>query len=185
MAELELLVARYRKVLTADMGLTVRTVYDATLAFETGGLNMLVFLEERDPGYLHLVAMFPPPEQELEPADLALMCNQATKEAKVAKVVVDDDGDLIVSAEMIVAGTDLIPSRKQLAAVLPRAMSAVFNAVGKVSMSLELMGISRAVYDGDEANPDGFESNEGPKQSPSKHEQRRPSAPTDEDESGS
>ncbi len=185
MAELERLVARYRKVLATDMGLTVRTVDDATLAFEAGGLNMLIFLEERDPEYLHLVAMFPPPEQDLESGELALICNQATKEAKVAKVVLDEDGDLIVSAEMIVAGTDLIPSRKQLAAVLPRAMSAVFNAVSKVSMSLELMGISRAVYEGDDTHPDDAEGSDGPKQSPSKHEQRRPAAPTDEDESGS
>lgn len=181
MAELERLVERYRLVLVDDMGLTVRSVDEGTLAFEAGGLNLLLFLEDRDPEYLHLVAMFPPPEQELEFSELARMCTQATKEAKVAKVVVDEDGDLIVSAEMIVAGTDLVPSHEHLAAVLPRAISAVFNAVNKISMSLELIGISRAVYDGDEDDPDGLQSGDGPKQSPSKHEHRRRPAP-EEDE---
>ncbi len=184
MAELERLVARYRDVLTEEMGLTVRTVDDSTLAFEAGTLNLLLFLEDRDPEYLHLVAMFPPPEPELEAAELALLCNQVTKEAKVAKVVVDDDGDLIVSAEMILAGTDLVPSRALIAAVLPRAISAVFNAVNKMSMSLELIGISRAVYDGDDGDPDGLQANEGPKQSPAKRQHRRRAQAPEDDDSG-
>ena len=181
MAELDRLVERYRAVLTDQMGINVRTVDESTLAFEAGTLNLLLFCEERDPEYLHLVAMFPPPEQDLEPGEMARMCNQVTREAKVAKVVVDEDGDLIVSAEMIVAGTDLVPSAAHLAAVLPRAISAVFNAVNKISMSLELIGISRAVYEGDEQEPDGGSTaNEGPKQSQAKRRQRkRPAAPED------
>jgi hypothetical protein len=183
MAELERLVARYRDVLADDMGLTVRSVDESTLAFEAGGLNLLLFLEERDPEYLHLVAMFPPPEQELDLTELTRMCNQATKEAKVAKVVVDEDGDLIVSAEMIVAGTDLVPSARLLAAVLPRAISAVFNAVNKISMSLELLGISRAIYDGEDGDPDGLAANEGPKRSSNKRQHRRRPTTDGEEES--
>lgn len=184
MAELDHLVQRYRDVLSEDMGFTVRTVDESTLAFEAGGLNLLLFLEDRDPEYLHLVAMFPPPEQDLELGELARMCNQATKEAKVAKVVVDDDGDLIVSAEMVVAGTDLLPSANHLAAVLPRAISAVFNAVNKISMSLELIGISRAVYDDDDPDADGSDANEGPKQSPMKRQHKRRNPPVEDDDSG-
>jgi hypothetical protein len=182
MAELQLLVERYRRVLTEEMGITVRSVDDATLAFEAGGLNLLLFCEERDPEYLHLVAMFPPPEQELDHGELCRMATQVTKEAKVAKVVVDEEGDIIVSAEMIVAGTDLVPSAAHIAAVLPRAISAVFNAVNKTSMSLELIGISRAVYDGDDDDPDGLSSDQGGKQAPNKHEQRRHHASTEDDE---
>ncbi len=184
MADLERVMTRYREVLTEDLGFTVRTVDESTLAFETAGLNLLLFLEDRDPEYLHLVAMFPPPEQDLEPGELALMCNQVTKETKVAKVVVDDNGGLIVTIELIVAGSDLIPTAQHLRAVLPRAVSAVFNAVNKFSMALELMGISRAVYEGDDSNPDGFDSDDGPKQSPSKHDQRPRSSPGEDDESG-
>ena len=51
--------------------------------------------------------------------------------------------------------------------------TAIFNAINKVSMSLELLGISRAVYDEDDGSGD-----EGPadrsKQHPDKAEKRRP-----------
>ena len=182
MAELARLVERYRKVLAEQMGVTVRSVDEATLAFEAGGLNLLLFCEERDPEYLHLVAMFPPPEQDLDHAELCRMCTQVTKEAKVAKVVIDEEGDIIVSAEMIVAGTDLLPSEAHLAAVLPRAISAVYNAVNKTSMALELIGISRAVYDGAEDDPDGLTGAEDDKQPQSKHEQRWRSSSAEDDE---
>jgi len=182
MAEIEQLVARYRDVITRDMGYAVRTVDESTLAFEVSGLNMLLFCEERDPEYLHLVAMFPPPEQEIEAGELAQLCNQVTKEAKVAKVVLDEDGDLIVSAEMIVAGTDLMPTPEQVAAVLPRAISAVFNAVNKISMALELLGISRAVYDGEEPAEEAGSGKDGPKRSPAKWDQHWPGPPADEPE---
>jgi hypothetical protein len=182
MAELERLVERYRSVLSDEMGLTVRTVDESTLAFETGGLNLLVFLEDRDPEYLHVVAMFPPPEQQLDAAELDRMCNLVTKEAKVAKVVADDDGDLIVSAEMIVAGADLMPTRSHLAAVLPRAITAVFNAVSKITMSLELHGISQAVYDGEPGDLDGADEADSTKHSRAKrHHRRRPTTGDGED----
>jgi len=181
MAELERLVARYTAVLRDEMGLSVRSVDEATLALETAGLNLLLFLEERDPEYLHLVALFPPPEQEVEPAELSRICNQVTKEAKVAKVVLDEEGDLIVSAEMIVAGTDLMPSSAQLAAILPRTVSAIYNAANKVSMALELHGISRAVYDG-ETQPEESPTAEDPKHASGKWRQRgqEPSAGDDD-----
>jgi hypothetical protein len=184
MAELERLVGRYREVLSDDLGFTVRSVDEATLAFETADLNLLVFLEDRDPEYLHLVAIFPPPELDLDEAELVRMCNQVTKEAKVAKVVADEDGDLIVSAEMIVAGTDLMPSRAHLASVLPRAISAVFNAVGKITMSLELHGISQAVYDGAAGDLDGLGLEDPPKHGRTKRQHRRKPQPSDEDDAG-
>jgi hypothetical protein len=173
MAEVERLVERYRAVLGDEMGLTVHAVDESTLAFETGGLNLLIFLEDRDPEYLHLVAVFPPPEQELGAAELNRMCNLVTKEAKVAKVVTDDDGDLIVSAEMIVAGPDLMPTRAHLAAVLPRVVTAVFNAVSKITMSLELHGISQAVYDGDAGDLDGPAVGDNAKHSRARRRPRR------------
>lgn len=181
MAELQRLVERYRDVLVEEMGITVRSVDDATLAFEAGGLNLLLFLEESDPEYLHLVAVFPPPEQELDLGELAKMCTQVTKEAKVAKVVLDEDGDIIVSAEIIVAGADLMPSSSHIAAVLPRAITAVFNAVSKTSMSLELIGISRAVYDGSDEEAETPTHRDGQKQSPDKREHRRRAVNDDED----
>ena len=46
MAEVERLVERYRAVLGDEMGLTVHAVDESTLAFETGGLNLLIFLED-------------------------------------------------------------------------------------------------------------------------------------------
>ncbi len=184
MAELDRLVARYREVLTEDLGVSPRAVDEATLAFEAAGLNMLLFLEERDPEYLHLVAMFPPPEQEVEHAELVRLCNQVTREAKVAKVVLDEEGDLIVSAEMIVAGTDLVPSRAQLTAVLPRATAAVFNAVNKISTSLELLGIARAVYDGQAEDTDGLDGEDDGKQPPAKRQHRHRPPPAQDGGAG-
>lgn len=173
MAELERLSERYRRVLQDQLGISVRMVDEATLAFEVAEVNLLLFLEDRDPEYLHLVAMFPPPEQELERVELLQLCTQVTHEAKVAKVILDEEGDLVVSAEMIVASADCLPTAEHLAAVLPRAITAIFNAINKVSMSLELLGISRAVYDEDDGSGD-----EGPadrsKQHPDKAEKRRP-----------
>lgn len=181
MAELERLVERYRTVLVEDMGLTVRDVDESTLAFESGGLNLLVFLEDRDPEYLHLVAMFPPPDQDLEPGQLDRMCNLVTREAKVAKVVTDEDGDLIISAEMLVAGPDLLPSRSHLSVVLPRALTVVFNAVNKMMMSLELHGISHAVYDRDDEDLDGIGETDPPKRSRAKQD-KQPKRPSGDDE---
>ena len=153
MAEMARLMERYRDVLQERMGVTVQSVDEETLAFEVAGLNVLAFLEERDPEYLHLAAIFPPPEEQYEELEILRLCNQVTKEAKVAKVVVDPQGDLIVSAEMLVAAPDCMPTVEQLTAVLPRALTTIFNAVGKVSMSLELLGISQAVYE-DGADPE-------------------------------
>ena len=184
MAEVERLIERYRGVLSDEMGLTVRSVDESTLAFETGGLHLLVFLEDRDPEYFHLVAMFPPPEQELDAAELDRMCNLVTKEAKVAKVVADEDGDLIVSAEMIVAGPDLMPTRSHLAAVLPRAVTAVFNAVSKITMSLELHGISQAVYDGEAGDLDGAGDTDDTKNSRAKRQHRRRPTTNDGEDAG-
>jgi hypothetical protein len=67
-----------------------------------------------------------------------------------------------------------MPSRSHLAAVLPRAVTAVFNAVSKITMSLELHGISQAVYDGDAGDLDGDAGDtESTKHSRAKRQHRR------------
>jgi hypothetical protein len=149
MAQLDRLVHRYLGVLNDLMGLDAEPVDEGSLAFEVGGLNLLLFLEERDPEFLQVVAVFPPPEQDLEPEEFVRICMEVSREAKVAKVVLDEEGDLFIQAEMIVAGPDLMPSADLLAAVLPRTVSTIFHALNRLSTALELAGISRATSAGE------------------------------------
>jgi hypothetical protein len=155
MAQLDRLLDRYLSVLVDQMGVDAEPVDEGSLAFEIGGLNLLLFLEERDPEFLQVVAVFPPPEQDIEPDELARICLQVSREAKVAKVVVDEEGDLFIQAELIVAGPDLMPSAELLAGILPRTVSTIFHALNRLSTALELAGISRATSAGEGGAFDG------------------------------
>lgn len=127
----------YTEVLANRMGNDVE-VNGSTLQAElVEGLITIFRLYENDPEYLHISAIFDAPDGDISTDRVREICATATLDSKVGKAVIDKDGDLIFSVEMIVAGPDLLPSPEHLQAILPRAIQILLTIAQKTLMEIE------------------------------------------------
>lgn len=140
------LVEVYTEVLSNRMGHDVR-VGPAAIHFQPReDLNAQVILCERDPEYLCVRASFEAPEGPITPDELLRICNNTTLRIKGVKSVVDSDGDIDFSIEMLVAAPDCLPSPDHLQAILPRALSMLLCGIQRTLTDIAISDVERAEF---------------------------------------
>lgn len=147
MSVVERLADLYIAVLTERMGLAAEARQDVVLFRPLGDLKVLVQLYESDPGYLQLIARYAPFNPPVDRAAMLGLCNGATGKTKGAKAVLQDDGSVNYTVEMLVAGPGCLPDPSHLTAVLPRAVSMLTSVIREVQTGVTL---SRMEQDLDE-----------------------------------
>ncbi len=135
MASVEKIAAVYEQALADRMGLPVSRRGDV-LVVTVQDARLLIQLYENDPEYLRLFGFFEGPGT-LERSQLERICATTAETIKCSKARVDDDGDLRLSVELIVAGPDCIPDVDHLVSILPRALSIFFATVQRIGTELE------------------------------------------------
>lgn len=148
MVSVERIAQRYVGVCGDRLGMPARfDPDDGVVVFEAHGATWLLFPSAGDPEYLRL--MLPnfyrvTPEEPLGELAMLRVCQQVTTRCKGAKVLLDPNGGLSTSVEMLVAPPDCLPTEEQLVAVLPRAMHMALTAARRAYEEVQLVGIAQA-----------------------------------------
>jgi hypothetical protein len=137
MAEIKALQDLYINVLHDDLSIVGKLDSDGDIIFEIVGSGFFFFsLNANDPEYMMLVyAAFSDEEQARKHGktldDMYKICNKINGRCKVAKLHIrdNDDKDVFATAEMIVAGTDQLPTKEHLSAIMKRTLSMLLNGV--------------------------------------------------------
>jgi hypothetical protein len=80
--------------------------------------------------------------KSLKPETIDACAAHFTKRHKIVKVCPSNDGDLVLSAEVVVAGHCQLPDPMHLAAVMPRLFNALVATAARVGQTLELEALS-------------------------------------------
>lgn len=149
------LTQRYLTVLNDDLGWDAAEDTGGIIVRSTvGGGRLSIWIDNnapRDPEYFRMHTGFPLPGYEdpadrtpcIEPPALNALAARLSRKLKGAKVTIDD-GLIIFSVEMLLAGPDCMPKAEHLVAVLPRARQMLLGAVKQFSEEYALLGIESA-----------------------------------------
>ena len=137
MTDISRIADAYIEVLSNRMGLSAHQRDNVVIVELQPGLKGMILLHESDPEYLHLVVGFRASERDASVEELKRICAGRTEKSKVVKVIVDEDGDLRFSAEMLVAAPDCIPTTDHLQAVLPRTITMMRENIRRTLTEIE------------------------------------------------
>jgi hypothetical protein len=128
---------RYQAVLTERLGLVAEVDDDGSILATVCGARLVVEnTAPDDPEYMSIGVAIPLPAG-CGSAPIDLLATRCTASRKSVKVYRADDR-VIVTVEMFVAGTCLLPTSEHLAAVLPRALGSLLAAIEEVVETIQL-----------------------------------------------
>lgn len=140
MANIDRLAAVYEDALVTRLGVSMRRANPRTILIEQEPLTFGLGLDAADPEYLYMFCPISAPSQ----VDLEMLrgiCLRTTREKKVVKVTLDDDGDLRFTVEMLIAGHDRLPDAEHLAQILRRAIHMIGAAVSSVLTAIRFESV--------------------------------------------
>jgi hypothetical protein len=132
----------YIEVLTNRMGLDTQVQGDRIEFQPFEGLTCVITTYANDPEYLHLWTMLPALEPALARDTVTSICMTTTRTTKCVKSIVDSDGDLVFSVEMLVAAPDCLPTAEHLQGVLPRALNMLLAGIRRTLTDLQFAQIT-------------------------------------------
>lgn len=149
--------ARFLEVLNDRLGWDASVDADGDLVFGLSGLRsdggVRVWIDKHaphDPEYLRVhTGVRLAQEDGADESSLGAVATELSRQLKLAKLAVDG-AYLIVSVEMLAAGSGCLPDHAHLAAVLPRARRALVGAALQFHETLVLRGIETATGRADE-----------------------------------
>jgi hypothetical protein len=144
MATKERIAKVYLDTIQGRLGLDAAFDGEAVRLTLPPGSPAVIELYENDPEYLRVVTIVPSVGQELAKEQIQSLCATETLKLKGAKAVVDDDRDLILAVEMVVAGAGCLPDPGHLQDVLPRALGMLTHALCSTVMAIQLAGMLEA-----------------------------------------
>lgn len=125
-----------------DLGWPAKVGDQGDLCVSTPVGTFLVENAADDPAYLHLGAPYLIPG-EMDPAVVDRAAADVAEDCKLVALVVEDDV-LTASIQLVLAGPGRLPDPVLLSQVLPRCVSALFSAAGRVFTDVAVDGIARA-----------------------------------------
>lgn len=147
MAQAEAIYSLYEHVLSQRLGFATERD-DGAISASVGMLQLIFPVHDDDPEYLQMLTIVPSEQISLDRATMTAICLDATRDVKVAKATLDEDGDLIFAIEMIVASPDALPTEDHLAAVLPRAITLLTGIIRRVFQDMEFHSLTAGLDDG-------------------------------------
>jgi len=127
----------YFRALHDRLGLEFEPLDDNSLAVNISAYRGVITLDPEDPAYFRLTLALQP-NATVSRRTMEGICLRHTATAKLVKVTLDRDGDLLLAAETVVAGHQQLPEPGYLAQVMPRIFSLLLSAVDGVHESVEL-----------------------------------------------
>ena len=132
----------YTEVLNNRMGLDTQVEGDRIAFQPFEGVTCVITTYANDPEYLQLWTMLPGLEPALARDTVTSICIATSQKMKGVKCIVDDDGHLVFSVEMLVAAPDCLPTAEHLQGVLPRSLSMLLAGIRQTLTDLQFAQIT-------------------------------------------
>lgn len=132
----------YTEVINNRMGHDSQVHGDRIEFQPVEGLTCVITTYENDPEYLHLWTMLSGIEPTLPQDTMNSICIATTHKTKSVKSIVDSDGDLVFSVEMLVAAPDCLPTVEHLQGVLPRSVTMLLAGIRHTVTDLQFAQIT-------------------------------------------
>lgn len=134
----------YQRVVQDELGLIATIDEDNDVRFKHPDMGSFFFSldAEHDPEFLMLVyGAFFDAKQGVSREELRRLCISVNAQCKAAKLSVRDneDGDVVATIEMFVAGVDQAPDEAHLRAIMRRVLSSLRSAVDRFAEQVKAL----------------------------------------------